>query len=260
MTGEGSPAPSRRDALHAGLWWFPLFRPARIELAGARFRIVRYGNSKRRYVVIHGDEETARQVLLQHMRSRQGVAYIVEGRIRNAPIEGGQIDPNRMFSRVGAEASLKRLNPDWAAPQIARALDVLDRGRERLVRGLLPPRGGLTVALHNNSEGYSVRDEQPISDAASIREPDNPHAFFLCTDETDFRKLSESAYNVVLQQKAPPADDGSLSRLAAARGERYVNLEVGHGHSARQKEMLDWLEWILPDERNRTSTRETSGS
>jgi len=35
------------------------------------------------------------------------------------------------------------------------------------------------IALHNNSEGYSVRDEEPISDAKSIREPRNPHAFLL---------------------------------------------------------------------------------
>ena len=142
--------------------------------------------------------------------------------------------------------------------QVGRALDVLDRGRERLVRALLAPPGGLTVALHNNSQGYSVRNEQPISDAASIREPDNPHAFFLCADERDFRDLSQSAYNVVLQKKAPPADDGSLSRLAAARGARYVNLEVAHGHSAGQKEMLDWLEWVLPDDRNRTRIAQSS--
>ena len=101
------------------------------------------------------------------------------------------------------------------------------------------------MALHNNGEGYSVADEQPISDAGSIREPGNPHAFLLCTDEGDFRKLSTSPYNVVLQNKAPKEDDGSLSRLAAARGVRYVNLEVGLGHAGRQKEMLDWVEWNL---------------
>ena len=245
--------PSRREVLCAGFWWFPFFRPKHVELAGARFRIVRQGRSKRRYLVIHGDEETARQVAITHMRSRNGIAYLVESATRTVGIEGGRIDPNRMFSRIGAEASLRRLNPDWPADRISRALDVLERGRERLVRALLAPDGGLTVALHNNARGYSVRDEEPISDAASIREPDNPRAFFLCTDENDFRKLSESAYNVVLQKAAPPADDGSLSRLAAARGARYVNLEVALGQSARQKEMLDWLEWVLPEERNRTA-------
>ncbi len=238
---------SRREFLAYAsiLGWIPFLRPKHVELAGARFRIIRYGRSKRRYLVIHGNEETAREVLAAHMRAHQGIAFIVENHTRNVPVASGQIDPNRMFSRVGAEANLKRLNPDWPPERIQTALNILDRGREHLVKDLFPPPGGLTIALHNNSEGYSVLDEQPISDAASMREPANPHAFFLCTDEEDFRTLSTSPYNVVLQKKAPPQDDGSLSRLAARRGVRYVNLEVAHGHSSRQKEMLDWLEWNL---------------
>ena len=245
--GNAAAAPvagvSRRELLYGS--WFPFFRPKHVGVAGARFRIVRYGRSKRRYVVIHGNEQTARQVLTGHMGAHPGIAYIIEGQTRNVSIEGGQIDPNRMFSRVGAEASLRRLNPDWEAERVGTALAVLERGRQGLVKALLPPPGGLTIALHNNSQGYSVRDELPISDAASIREPGNPRAFFLCTDEGDFRKLSASPYNVVLQKKAPPQDDGSLSRLAAARGARYINLEVALGQSGRQKEMLDWVEWNL---------------
>jgi hypothetical protein len=148
-----------------------------------------------------------------------------------------------MFSRAGAEASLKRLNPDLAPERLQAALNLLDRGRERLVRALVPPKGGLLVALHNNSEGYSVKDEVAISDETSLREEGNPHAFFLCTDSKDFAVLKTSPYNVVLQQQAPKEDDGSLSRLAAARGVRYVNLEVGLGNADRQQEMMRWLEW-----------------
>lgn len=241
------PSLSRREFLaYASVFgWIPFFRPKHVSLAGARFRIVRYGRSNRRYVVIHGNEYTARDVLTGHMRAHQGVAHIVESQTRNVPIESGQIDPNRMFSRVGAEASLRRLNPEWTLDRIAAALALLDRGREHLVKAIFPPRGGITIALHNHSEAYSVADEQPISDAASIRDPDNLHAFYLCTDEGDFRRLVASPYNVVLQWKAPPQDDGSLSRLAAARGVRYVNVEVAMGHSSRQKEMLDWIEWNL---------------
>ncbi len=239
---------SRREFLAFGsaFGWFPFFRPKHVGLAGARFRIHRYGRSLRRYLLIHGNEETARQVLLVHMINHEGIGYEVESHTRNVSIEGGLIDPNRMFSRVGAEANLKRLNPDWPRQKVDKALDVLDRGREKLVDAVLAPEGGLTVVLHNNSEGYSVADEEPISDAGSIRERDNPRAFFLCTDPEDFRILSRSAYNVVLQQKGPRPDDGSLSRLAAERGVRYVNLEVALGHRARQQEMLAWLEWTLP--------------
>jgi hypothetical protein len=103
----------------------------------------------------------------------------------------------------------------------------------------------VTVALHNNSESYSVTDEVGISDDTSLREPGNPHAFFLCTDARDFAVLKTSPYNVVVQRHAPPADDGSLSRHAASRGFRYVNLEVAHGQAERQREMLAWVEWNL---------------
>lgn len=213
-----------------------------VHLEGARFRVIRNGRSPNRYLVIHGNEQTAREVLEDHIRKHPGIAYIVEGKTRNQPVMDGVIDPNRMFSRVGAEASLKRLNRGWTQPQVDAALKHLDKGREKLVRQLLAPKGGRTVALHNNSEGYSVKDEVAISDRTSLKEPDNPHAFFLATDPRDFEILAASPYNVVLQQHGPPSDDGSLSRLAAKRGVRYINLEVALGDRPRQERMLAWLE------------------
>ncbi len=228
--------------------WIPFFHAKHISLAGARFRIRRNGHSRRRYLLIHGNEESARQVLTDHIRSHQGVAFIVESTTRNVPIEGGEIDPNRMFSRAGAEKNLKTLNPGWPQDKIQTALRLLDRDREHFVHALLPPQKGLLVALHNNVD-YSVKDEEAQSDAKSIREPNNPHAFFLCTDPADYRALADSGYNVVLQQKPATEDDGSLSRLAAARGVRYVNLETHMGEPERQLEMLQWMEWVLGDRR-----------
>lgn len=238
---------SRREFLAVGsiLGWLPFFRPGHIALAGARFRIVRNGSLPRRYLLIHGNEETARGVLTRHIQAHEGIAYLIENHTREVAIGGGKLDPNRMFSRVGAEANLKHLNQDWPQDRVEAALAVLERGRRKLVRALRPPPGGLIIALHNNSSAYSVADEEPVSDAGSIREPDNPHAFLLCTDPEDFRKLSASPYNVVLQQHGPKEDDGSLSRLAALEGFRYVNLEVAAGQATRQKEMLDWVEWHL---------------
>jgi len=232
---------TRRHFLALG--WFPFFQPKHISLAGARFRILRNGRSNRRYLRIHGDEEAARTVLERHIEIHEGIAYVIESKVRVVPVEGLDLDPNRMFSRSGAEANLKKLNPGAAPEKVTRALAVLDRGREKLVRALTPPKRGLIVALHNNGPKYSVTDEVPISDQTSLREPGNPHAFFLCTDPADFEKLKTSPYNVVLQQHGPKEDDGSLSRLAAARGFRYVNVEVALGHPERQREMLDWLEW-----------------
>lgn len=248
MTGAVSANGTRREFLvHASLFgWIPFLRPRRIGLAGARFRILRHGRSRRRYLVIHGNEETARQVLLEHIRAHPGIAFVIETHTRNIPVEGGEVDPNRMFSRAGAEASLRSLNPGWTAPQIARALRVLDAGRERLVRAFFPPDRGLLIALHNNSTQYSVTEEVPQSNAVSLNEADNPHAFFLATDAGDFRKLSASPYNAVLQDHPSGPDDGSLSRLAARRNVRYVNLEVAIGQLERQRVMLEWADRNLP--------------
>jgi len=235
---------SRREFLAFG--WLPFLRPRHIQLAGARFRIIRKGRSQRRFLLIHGNEETARTVLTEFMRTGPGVAYLIETHTRNVPIDSGELDPNRMFSRAGAAANLKMLNPGWTPQQLEHALAVLDRGREHLVRALFPPDGGLLCALHNNSPDYSVQDEVALSDSVSLKESGNPHAFFLCTQPADFAVLSRSPYNVVLQHDKPSADDGSLSRLAARRGVRYLNLEVRLGDADRQREMLAWAARNLP--------------
>ncbi len=238
----GPRPPSRRAFLF--LWPFRLRN--RVKLAGIEFEVLRKGTSKRRYLLIHGDEETARQVLRSHMKSNAGIAHLVTGHKREVALRGGLLDPNRMFSREGADRNLKLLNPDWTPARINASLDALDRGRGKLISALTPPPGGLLVAVHNNSHGYSVETEIPISDQVSLRDAANPHEFFLATDPSDFRILSRSPYNAVLQNKAPREDDGSLSRLMAKRGARYANLEVALGKLDKQIEMLDWLERNLP--------------
>ncbi|MGP8244393.1 MAG: hypothetical protein ACLQVN_07720 [Bryobacteraceae bacterium] len=237
---------TRRDFLFAGfggtvLGWTPWFRPKQIACADVRFRIVHHGRSSRRYLWIHGDERTAREVLEKYIAGHKGTAFFIESQTRDVPLDGGKIDPNRMFSRYGAAANLRSLNPTWTEAEINRALDELDRCRKKLLDAIFPPDGGLLVALHNNN-GYSALSEQPIAEQMSLREPGNPHAFFLCTDRTDFDALAKSPYNVILEQFVRAPDDGSLSRRAAARNVRYVNLEVRLGEADRQRQMLDWLE------------------
>jgi hypothetical protein len=196
--------------------------------------------------MIHGDEDTARDVLAAWMQdgAGRGVAYIVTGKTREVEIKGAKIDPNRMFSREGARASIRNLNPNIGPEPLIEALDYLDREREKLLKRLMPPDGSRLFALHNNRD-YSVRDELAASDETSIRQPDQPRDFFLCTDPKDYAILKQSPFNVVLQSKSDP-DDGSLSRLAARRGFRYINLECGIGEYAAQLERVKWLEDRLP--------------
>jgi hypothetical protein len=242
--------PTRREFLFA-LGGFPFFWwRGRVTLGGVRFRRLRRGRSSTRYLVIHGDEQTARVVLTGHLRAWPGVGYVVTGRERTVKVRGGgRLDPNRLFSREGAAANLRRLNPGWPDARIERELDRLDRERPALIQAVTPPDGGLLMALHNNSRGYSVHDEIPISDAVSLKAPDQPHEFFLCTDPRDFAVLADSPYNVVLQHDKPAEDDGSLSRMAARRGIRYVNLEVFLGKQDVQREMLEWAAARLTPDR-----------
>jgi hypothetical protein len=227
---------------------FPFFWRKRpfLTLDQVRFQVIHRGRSPHRYLLIHGNEESAREVLLDHMRSHPGVAYLVTGHERYVTVNSARLDPNRMFSREGAAKNLRALNPDLRQEKLESVLHTLDKGRKNLEQHLFPPLGGRLVALHNNSQGYSVKDEIPISDDTSIPQPDRPHEFFLCTDLSDYVTLRTSPYNVVWQWRAPRADDGSLSRLAARRGARYINLEVSLGDRAKQVEMLDWLEKKLP--------------
>jgi hypothetical protein len=220
-------------------------RPANEELCGIEFQVVRYAwRSPRRYLLIHGDEDTARQILSAYMNDHDGIAYLVTGKDRDVTIDGAKIDPNRMFSRVGAEKSIRELNPNLDPLKIDAALDFLDHERERLVRRLTPEKGSRLVALHNNRD-YSVNNEIAASDQTSLKQPTQPGNFFLCTDAHDYDILKQSPFNVVLQSKPDP-DDGSLSRLAAKRGFRYINLECSIGSYEDQMQMLRWLDDRLP--------------
>jgi hypothetical protein len=210
-----------------------------------RFRVLHQGNSGRRYLHIHGNEDTAREVLKANMATHPGIAYLIDNKDRNVLIEGVRIDPNRLFSRVGAEKSLQAQNPGIQPARLRETLDFLDRHRPNLVRHLEPAQGDLTFALHNNRD-YSMRDEIGQSDDVSMPESNHSREFFLCTDPRDFALLRKSPFNVVLQNRKPTADDGSLSRLAAARGFRYVNLECAIGEFVAQRQRVAWVEEHLP--------------
>jgi hypothetical protein len=238
----------RKFLLFVGFGWLwpgNWFR-RRARMAEASFHEVRHGADTRRYIWIHGDERTAGEVLRTHMRTAPGRAFLVENDLRNVRLYGGELDPNRMFSRVGAERNLRTLNPTWDVPKLDRALNRLDRDRDSFVSRILPSgTNGLLVALHNNGPGYSIEDEIPISDEVAFKDKDHPDEFMLCTARSDYEKLSTGIYNVVLQVKAPPDDDGSLSRLCAGRGVRYVNIEAAHGNKGAQAAMLQWVEKVL---------------
>jgi hypothetical protein len=91
-----------------------------------------------------------------------------------------------------------------------------------------------------------VQDEVPISNDVWLPAEKEPNDFMLCTDPADFSILKRSPFNVVLQSQAKGEEDGSLSRLAATRKIRYLNIEAAQGRNSSQRAMLEWAETHLP--------------
>ena len=235
----------RRQFLLLSLGWLPFWKKGTRKLAGFEFLRIDGHHSDRRFLHIHGNETTAHEVLTAHMKTANGRAFLIVNRERNVIFKAGRMDPNRMFSREGAERNLRLLNPDWSEAQLISASLTLDRHRHELVDAVHPGKGEVLIALHNNSSNYSVEDEISISDKTALNNRANPHEFCLCTDPGDFELLAKGNENVVLQNRAPNSDDGSLSRLAAREGFRYVNIEAGIAHREEQVRMLRWVDSTL---------------
>ena len=215
-----------------------------ISIGGIRFEIEKNGRSKHRYLHVHGNETTARDVLKEHVKTHKGVYYFVMSDKRNVPVGDCMIDPNRMFTAAGARKSLERWNKTRSAAQIDVALELLAKDREGFLKAVSPPKGGILIAMHNNSEGYSIKDEIAMSDQVSMPDKDHPRDFMLATNATDYAKIAAGQFNVVLQ-KTVRTDDGSLSVLAAGRSIRYINIEAAQGNFKKQKAMIGFVEVAL---------------
>ena len=125
-------------------------------------------------------------------------------------------------------------------------LDAIDKDRPSFLNAIFPSNGGLLIALHNNYKGYNIYQEISISDSTSIKKDQNPRDFYLCTNREDFNLLAKSPYNVVLQEKSPIKDNGSLSWAAINNNVRYINIETRLGWLSVQKRMLAYVEKNLP--------------
>ena len=213
-----------------------------INFAGVKYNLIQNGISPNRYIWLHGDEKTAEMALTYHIQNYNGIAFFIDNKTREIPYKSTIIDPNRIFSRNGTYHALKKFQPSWAPGALKKALDEIDLERKAFLNILMPPKGGLLIALHNNFRGYNVMDEEKNSQQTSIKESQNLRDFIICTDLNDFKKLAEGPFNVVLQNKTTIADDGSLSWEVLRRGVRYLNVETRLGYLTQQKKMLKFIE------------------
>jgi len=180
---------------------------------------------KAAFIVI--DSIGGRIIQLQHTEERN-----IQFNLESVKYE---FDPNRMFTDLGAEETLKRYSKmSGKAHKSIRALAkrVVDSLDQRMI-----------VTLHNNSEdnysSLSYLDEYKNDAVEVYINPDkDPDDFFFVTTKELFDAFKKLGYNTVLQNNDTMTDDGSLSVLAGQQDIPYINVEAQHGHLEEQVKML----------------------
>ena len=216
-----------------------------LSYCGIDFLVKKNGFSDGNYILIHGDEDTARMQLSEHIKKNKGKAFFIKSKEREVVFGPTKVDPNRIFSRAGARKALKKFRPHWDHKALTCLLEKLDESRNIFLFNIFPSEGGLLIALLNYFRGYSVKDELTNSQLHSIKKDKNPRDFIICTDLKDYQKLKKGPYNVVLQNIIDEDNNGSLSWSALENGVRYVNIETRLGWLSQQRKMLKFVESSL---------------
>ena len=215
-----------------------------VDIAGIQFKVIKNGESNRRFIWIHGDEKTAAMLLKRHLKDNYGTAFLIENNNREVYINDYMVDPNRIFSKAGVEKNLIKFNGNISKTAIDKMVNLIANDKEKFFDRITPPNRGLLIALHNNLHAYTIEDEIPLSTEISLKNSEHPHHhnFFICTNRDDYNILSKSAYNVVLQETDPEEDNGSLSWFANRKGVRFINIETRLGYLSTQTKMLQYIE------------------
>jgi len=150
------------------------------------------------------------------------------------------IDPNRIYTQIGAKATLKKYNKYYTDD----VLQAVTRMAQKYISSYINNKQFI-VALHNNSDGdYSVLSYSATGEYAKdavdvyINEQQDADDFFYTTERKFFEFLKARKYNTVLQHSGTATDDGSLSIYCATKNIPYINIEAGLGNLSTQREMI----------------------
>ncbi len=220
-------------------------------------KVMQYGEAKDIICInLHANEITSVQAAQSVLEERGGTLVRIENkqqRLIRFRLKGivYTFDPNRMFSRVGIEQTLRdngRISRD--------AMGEVEKFAARVLQ-LIPENASCIVALHNNTEqAYSVNSYLPGNDrqhdakavyADSLQDVDD---IAFTTDSLLYLQMANQRYNSILQDNRNARKDGSLSIYCGEKGRRYINIETQHGKLDQYVEMLNKLfEIINPEEK-----------
>ena len=155
------------------------------------------------------------------------------------------VDPNRIFTTQGAEATLHKNSHYLSEEHFKEALLQVRQFAQNLTESFVDNKR-MVVALHNNTEGeplsiisYKSGDQQKNTAAVHMNLRHDPDDFFLTTEKRFYRFLKAKGFNVVLQDNDNVEDDGSLSVYAGKKKIPYINIEAQINHQAEQEEMIE---------------------
>lgn len=252
-----------RELKATGMRWFPLgtmlavLATAQAASASSVFELP-LGNEKVEFFVegnpsvrsplvisLHRNESTAFPIVREILASEPGrfIGIRTPGD-RRLNLKGGSrafsIDPNRIFSRPGIEADLRKFS--FYKEEIAREIETF-AGAYLKATGLGP--GVMVIAVHNNTDGgYSLESYRnggsEAAAGAKVHRVDgiDPDDFILVTNSRHFEALQNAGFNVILQNNPSAPDDGSLSVYCGKQGIDYFNVEAEFGSRAEQERML----------------------
>jgi hypothetical protein len=204
---------------------------------------------------LHDNEFTSVKAAMSVLREKGGTLIRIQNMRRrqvsfNLADRKYTIDPNRMFSRQGIQASLE--SNGITSKDAIHAVESFASN----VLSLIPENTTTIVALHNNTENeFSVKSYLPGNeygtDAKEVyRHPrQDDDNFILTTDSSIYREMAKE-YNSILQDNLNVRKDGSLSVYYGELGKKYVNIETEHGRTRDYARMLNRLLTLLLEENN----------
>lgn len=195
---------------------------------------------------LHNNEQTSVKAIKEVLKNQRGEYLgLLSGGTRELVLKQKsksiRLDPNRIFSRIGIEKTLK--NYGCLTPFNINLVDSLGKAILHQLSNVK-----LLVALHNNTGvGYSAKTilnsnaKEHVAAEIFINPENDENDFFYVTEKSKFDYLKSCGYNVVLQDNTRIKDDGSLSVYCGRKKISYINIECESGHLKEQIEMIQTI-------------------
>lgn len=239
--------PGHAAAQHPPVFEGMLMDTTFLEMHTLPIKLVKYsyGKPNVNFLVIHDNEDTGVKAAFEYIRFSGGSVIDCQyGDVRNYKFNYQgvqyQLDPNRIYSAYGIMAGLEqygRTNDDVIAD--------LGIAADMILKFYNPGKPDYVFTLHNNTDGgFGIAsylkgyELELVADSMHVNFNMDPDDLILVTDLKLYNEIKNQDVNVVLQSK-DAADDGSLSIYAMHNKIPYINVEVQHGHTLTNLQLIE---------------------